>query len=304
MKTEKNILIAFVLNLLFSVFEFIGGTLTGSVAIISDAVHDIGDALSIGVSYFLEKKSKKQPDEVFTYGYVRYSILGGFMTTTVLLVASVFVIWRAIDRIANPVEINYEGMIIFAVVGAIVNFIAAYFTREGDSINQRAVNLHMLEDVMGWIVVLIGAVVMKYTKITYIDPALSIGVSVVIIINALKNLGRILDLFLEKAPKEVHYEKLKEHILNIEGVMDVHHIHIWSMDGQSNFATMHVVADGEAHIIKEKITSDQEKKLFTVIIGKNIIKWSQLKMRQVVQHLFFIMSRKGHHIRTHIKSQR
>ncbi len=256
MKTKQNILIAFLLNLFFSFFEFIGGVFTGSVAIMSDAIHDLGDSLSIGVSYFLEKKSKKQPDEVFTYGYVRYSILGGFMTTTVLLVASVFVIWRAIGRIANPVEINYEGMIVFAVVGAIVNFIAAYFTREGDSINQRAVNLHMLEDVMGWIVVLIGAVVMKYTKITYIDPALSIGVSVVIIINALKNLGRILDLFLEKAPKEVHYEKLKEHILNIEGVMDVHHIHIWSMDGNHHFATMHIVADGDYIRIKKDVKSE------------------------------------------------
>lgn len=256
MNTNRNILIAFLLNLFFSFFEFIGGIFTGSVAIMSDAIHDLGDSLSIGVSYFLEKKSKKQPDEVFTYGYVRYSILGGFITTTVLLVASVFVIWRAIGRIANPVEINYNGMIIFAVIGAIVNFVAAYFTREGDSINQKAVNLHMLEDVMGWLLVLVGAFVMKFTDITYIDPALSIGVAVVIIINAVNNLKRILDLFLVKAPSGISLEELQEHILEIEGVKDVHHIHLWSMDGSGIYATMHIVADDDPVRIKAEVKEE------------------------------------------------
>ena len=150
MKTERNILIAFILNFAFSIFEFIGGAITGSVAIVSDAVHDIGDAMSIGASYFLEKKSKKQPDETYTYGYARYSVMGGVITTFVLIFGSVAVIYNAILRIVNPVEINYDGMIVFAVVGVVVNLAAAYFTREGDSINQKAVNLHMLEDVLGW----------------------------------------------------------------------------------------------------------------------------------------------------------
>ena len=115
MRTEKNILVAFVLNLLFSIFEFVGGIFTGSVAIISDAIHDIGDALSIGISYFLEKKSKKQPDDVYTYGYARYSVIGSVITTLILLFGSVMVIYNAILRIINPVPINYNGMILFAV---------------------------------------------------------------------------------------------------------------------------------------------------------------------------------------------
>ncbi|MBR2499832.1 MAG: cation transporter, partial [Clostridia bacterium] len=144
MKTEKNILIAFILNLLFSVFEFVGGIITGSVAIISDAVHDTGDALSIGISYFLEKKSKKQPDKVYTYGYQRFSVMGSLITTVILLFGSIAVIYNAIVRLFNPVEINYSGMIVFAIIGVLVNFIAAYFTKEGDSLNQKAVNLHMI----------------------------------------------------------------------------------------------------------------------------------------------------------------
>ena len=256
MKTSKNILIAFILNLFFSVFEFIGGIFTGSVAIMSDAIHDIGDAASIGISYFLERKSQKQPDEEYTYGYARYSVIGGVITTLILLVGSVSVILNAINKIINPDEINYSGMIIFAVIGVVVNFIAAYFTREGDSINQKAVNLHMLEDVLGWVVVLIGAVVMKFTDFSIIDPIMSIGVAVFILINAVRNLKEILDLFLEKAPHNISVSEIKKHLLHIDGVIDAHHIHIWSMDGISNYATMHIVTDSDHYIIKEKVRDE------------------------------------------------
>lgn len=256
MKTEKNILIAFILNLSFSIFEFFGGIFTGSVAIISDAVHDLGDATSIGVSYFLEKKSKKQPDETYTYGYARFSVMGGIITTLILLFGSVMVIYNAVLRIINPVEINYNGMIIFAVVGALVNFVAAYFTKDGDSLNQKAVNLHMLEDVLGWIVVLIGAIIMRFTDIRIIDPIMSMGVAIFIFINAFKNLKEVLDLFLEKIPNDISIEEIKKHIKEIDGVIDVHHIHIWSMDGNHNYATMHIVANENSHTIKDKIREE------------------------------------------------
>ena len=256
MKTEKNILIAFLLNFFFSIFEFVGGIFTGSVAIISDAVHDIGDAASIGTSYFLEKKSKKKPDEIYTYGYTRYSVIGSVITTLILLFGSALVIYNAVLRIIEPTDINYNGMIVFAVVGVAVNFAAAFFTREGDSLNQKAVNLHMLEDVLGWIVVLVGAVVMRFTDIKLIDPIMSIGVALFILINAVSNLKRAVDLFLEKAPKNIDVHEIKHHLLEIPGVLDVHHIHIWSMDEHNVFATMHVVTNEDPHEIKEKIREE------------------------------------------------
>lgn len=256
MKTERNILIAFLLNLSFSIFEFIGGIFTGSVAIVSDAVHDIGDAASIGASYFLERKSKRQPDEVYTYGYARYSVIGSVITTLILLFGSAVVIYNAILRIINPVSINYDGMIVFAIVGVIVNFAAAFFTRDGDSLNQKAVNLHMLEDVLGWIVVLIGAVVMRFTDFALIDPIMSIGVALFIFLNALRTLKEAVDLFLEKAPHNIDINEIKEHITEIDGVLGVHHIHIWSMDGQSNFATMHIVTNEEPHKIKDAVREE------------------------------------------------
>ncbi len=257
MKTEKNILIAFLLNITFSILELLGGIFTNSVAILSDSVHDLGDALSIGISYLLERKSKKHADNKYTYGYGRYSVLGGVITTTILLVGSLLVIISAIKRLFNPTEVNYQGMIVFAVIGVILNFLAAYVTKDGDSINQKSVNLHMLEDVLGWIVVLVGAIIMNFTDIKILDPIMSIGVSIYILIHSIRNFKEVLDLFLEKTPKDIEIEEVKKHLLEIEGVEDIHHIHIWSMDGIHNYATMHIVTkEKDSKEIKRKIREE------------------------------------------------
>ena len=260
MKTERNILIAFLLNLSFSILEMIGGMFTNSVAIISDAVHDMGDSFSIGVSYFLERKSKKKPDSKYTYGYVRYSVLGAIITNTILVTGSVLVISNAIERIINPVDINYNGMIIFAIFGVVINFLAAYFTREGDSLNQKAVNLHMLEDVLGWVVVLIGAIVIKFTEINLIDSLLSIGVACYVLYNALTSFKDIVDLFLEKVPSNINVSELSNHLLEIKGIDDVHHVHVWSIDGVNNYATMHVVSSvKDSAKLKKEIREELEE---------------------------------------------
>ncbi|MBQ9318193.1 MAG: cation transporter [Bacilli bacterium] len=263
MKTEKNILIAFILNASFSIFEFLGGLFTNSVAILSDAIHDLGDALSIGISYFMERKSKKHADKKYTYGYIRYSVLGGVITTAILLVGSILVIISAIKRLFHPVEVNYNGMILFAIVGVILNFLAAYFTREGDSINQKSVNLHMLEDVLGWMVVLIGSIIMHFTDIRIIDSIMSIGVALFILINSLKNLKQVLDLFLEKTPKDIDIDDLKKHLREIDEVDDIHHIHVWSIDGFNNYSTMHIVT-------KSKNISEVKKKIREELKEHNI----------------------------------
>ena len=251
MRSEKNIFAAFVLNLAFSLFEFIGGVFTGSVAIISDAIHDLGDAASIGVSYFMEKKSKKQPDDAYTYGYARYSVLGGAVTMLTLLAGTAIVIYNAVLRIITPTPIDYNGMILFAVVGVCVNLGAALITRKGDSLNQKAVNLHMLEDVLGWIVVLVGAVVMRFTDLAFLDPILSIGVAIFIGVNAVRNLKEAVDIFLEKTPCGTDMQLLKSSLSELSEVQDVHHIHLWTMDGRSHYATMHIVTDGDPHRVKD-----------------------------------------------------
>ncbi len=260
MKTEENILIAFILNFSFSIFEFFGGIFTNSVAILSDSIHDMGDALSIGISFFLEKKSKKKPDNNYTYGYIRYSVLGSLITTIILLIGSILVIYKAIFRIINPLEVNYKGMILLAIIGVLINSMAAFSTRNSNSLNQKSVNLHMLEDVLGWIIVLVGAIIMNYTDIRIIDPLMSIGVSLFILINALKNLKQILDLFLEKTPENINISELKEHLKKIDNIEDIHHIHVWSIDGYNNYATMHIVTkSNDINKIKQNIREELKK---------------------------------------------
>lgn len=259
MSAKKNIFIAFLLNLVFSVFEFVGGVLTGSVAIVSDAVHDLGDASSIGIAYFLEKRSGRQPDTTHTYGYKRYSVLGSVVTTCILLIGSGLVVYNAILRLISPIAVSYNGMIIFAVVGVIVNCLASYVTRDGRSLNQKAVNLHMLEDVLGWAVVLVGAVVMRFTDWVWIDPVMSIGVAVFIFVHAIAGLKEAVDLFLVKTPKDICVDELKAHVLEIDGVMDAHHIHVWSLDGNDRYATMHLVVDGDFVKVKEHVREHLKK---------------------------------------------
>ncbi len=184
MHTQKKIGIAFLLNLSFAVFELIGGSLTGSVAIVSDAVHDFGDACSIGLAYLLERKSHQTNNP-------RYSIWSAIITNIILLVGSFWVIAQAMCRFIRQAPLHTIGMLGFAVVGVLVNLVAARVTHGGHSHNQKAVNLHMLEDVLGWFAVLVGSIVIHFTGWNWIDPALSIGVGTFIAVHAVKNLHAI-----------------------------------------------------------------------------------------------------------------
>ena len=259
MHSDKKIFIAFILNLFFSVFEFVGGAITGSVAILSDALHDLGDAAAIGVSWILEKISKRKPDKTHTYGYARYSVVGSLIITLILVFGSAAVIYSSIERIINPIEINKEGMIVFAVVGLIVNFLAVWFTRKGETLNQKAVNLHMLEDVLGWAVVLVGAIVIEFTNFYIIDPIMSLGVAIFILINALMHFREAFDLFVEKTPHGINLDELTHHVMEIDGVEGVHHLHVWSIDGLNNYATMHIVTDLDGSEIKKKVKEELQE---------------------------------------------
>ena len=259
MKAERKILTAFILNLAFSIFEFVGGFLTGSIAVASDAVHDLGDCVSIGLSAFFERKASKAPNEKYTYGYIRFSVLGGLITSAVLFFGSLWVGAAAVLRIFSPQPVDHSGMLLFAAVGFSVNLAAAFFTKDGESINQRAVNLHMLEDVLGWAVLLAGAVVIRFTGLYIIDPILSLCVAIFILINAAKSLKDVLYLFLERVPQGINVSEIEDSVCALSGVISVHHIHIRSLDGVRHYATMHVKINGEGAKIKAEIKEKLKK---------------------------------------------
>ncbi len=259
MKTKRNIFIACILNALFSIFELFGGIFTGSVAITSDAIHDFGDASSIGIAYFLEKLSDKKPNRKYTYGYARFSVLGGWITTIILLTSSSIIIYNAILRIVTPIAINYNGMFVFSLIGLSVNLVATYITHGGKSINQKAVNLHMLEDVLGWLVVLIGAIIIRFTNLYMIDPIMSIIVSAFVIINSIKNLIQIVEIFLMKTPKSIDVNELYKRIKTIDEVIEAHHMHVWAIDGETTCATLHVVVNEFNPTVKMKIKEEMKE---------------------------------------------
>lgn len=262
-KSTRNILIAFIVNLSFSIIEFIGGFLTNSIMIFSDAIHDLGDATSLGVSFALEKKSEGKPDDRYTYGYSRYSIISALLMAVVLIVGSVVMVITAVKRLVAPEieEVNAMGMLILSIVGIIFNFIAVLITSGGENLNQRTTFFHMLEDVLGWVVVLIGSILMLTIKNPYIyliDPILTIVISIVIFIGAMKTLFKILDILLEKAPKDFPNDKFIEDIKALEPIEDAHHLHVWTLTGQGILATVHIKLDEsltlkDADLIREQV---------------------------------------------------
>lgn len=253
MKSKVKISIAFFLNLFFAIFEFFGGIITGSVSILSDSIHDFGDATSIGISLFLEKLSVKKPNKKYTYGYIGFSILGAIITSSILLFGSGIMIFRAVERIISPIAIDYNNMLILAIIGVVINLLATILTHSKTSLNQKAVSLHMLEDAFGWIAVLISAIVIKITHLYIIDSIISILVSIFIVIQAIKLLIKCFQMLLAKVPKNIDIDNLETSIKEIKGVVDVHHVHVWQLNEQNIFATMHIVKSDADSIIKDNI---------------------------------------------------
>lgn len=239
---HKNIKLAFCLNLTFAIFEFIGGIFVNSVSILSDSIHDFGDALSIAVSWFLDKKSSKESNKKYTFGYKRFSILGAFINVVVLVSGSIIMLINAIPRLIHPEEVNYDGVIILAIVGFLINGFAAYRTSKGEKISEKVVSLHLIEDVLGWASVLICSIIMKIFDVKILDPLLCVFICIFILYNAIKNLKKILEIFLQKSPSEINlYDILDVIKKENQNIIDIHHVHFWSLDGINHCVSFHMV---------------------------------------------------------------
>lgn len=238
-----SIATAFWLNTGFAVLEIAGGFFTNSVAILSDAVHDFGDSLSLGLAWYFQKKSQQKRDEKFNYGYRRFSLLGAFINSLILIVSSVFIIRESAVRLLEPEPPNAQGMLVLALIGIGVNGYALLRLRRGGSINERVVALHFVEDVLGWVAVLIGSIFMIFADVPVLDPVLSLIIACYILFNVYKNLKATFRILLQGRPESVDEEQIRKKILAIRGVKDLHDLHFWTMDGQYNVMTLHVVVD-------------------------------------------------------------
>jgi len=239
--SEGNIKVAFFLNLFFAIIEIIGGLWTNSVAILSDALHDLGDSLTLGVSWYFARLAKKDSNLQFTYGYTRFSIIGALLNSIVLVTGSVFIVIEAIPRLINPVDPHTEGMIYLAVGGIIVNGAAAFRLSKGKSLNEKSVYTHLLEDVLGWVAILMGAIVMHFQYVPIIDPLLSMMIAFFILFNVYKNLKETVRIILQGTPSDIDIKQIHKIILEIPKVKGVHDCHVWSMDGQYHILSIHLV---------------------------------------------------------------
>lgn len=236
-----NIAWAFFLNLSFTIIEFIGGILINSTAVMADAIHDLGDSLSIGFAWLLSKLGKKPSDDQFSYGYRRLTLLGAVINGVVLLIGSVWILTITIPRLFNPEMPVVEGMIGLAVMGVAVNGFAAYKLSHGHTIAEKMLNWHLLEDVLGWVAVLIVAVVLYFWEIPILDPLLSIGFTAFIVFNVVRTLAQAIRLFLQAIPSEMDTAKIHADLKAMPSIEDVHHLHVWSLDGARHVLTAHLV---------------------------------------------------------------
>jgi cobalt-zinc-cadmium efflux system protein len=243
-----NIRTAFFLNLGFTLIELVGGLYTNSLAILSDALHDLGDSASLGMAWLLENHSHKESDQKYSYGYRRFSLLAALLNTVVLIIGSLYILSEAVPRLLNPEQTNAQGMILLAVVGIVVNGLAAFRVRQENSLNAQVISWHLLEDVLGWAAVLIVSIGLLITDLYILDPILSILINLYVLYNVIGKLRKTLSLFLQAVPDKFEIIEI-EHLLNgIIGVESVHHTHVWSLDGENHILTTHVVVDPDSDV--------------------------------------------------------
>lgn len=244
-----NMRVAFWLNAAFALLELFGGWWTNSVAILSDAVHDMGDAAAIGLAWWLQIRSTRLANDDYTYGYQRFSVLGALITGVILLIGSMVIVREAAQRLMAPSAPDAEGMLVIALVAVGVNSYAAWRLQRGTSLNERMLSWHMVEDVLGWVAVAVVAILLMWQpEWTFLDPMLSIGIAALILWNVFKRLRETLSIFLQAKPATIPIDTIKAEVIGIPHVQSIHACRVWSLDGERNVFSIHVVLEGLAQV--------------------------------------------------------
>jgi len=244
-KAEANLKIAFWLNALFAIIEIAGGILTNSIAILSDAFHDLGDSAALGLAYYFQRVSTKKRDDTYTYGYKRYSLLGASTSAIILLIGSVIIIFKAIPRLMAPEPVHTQGMMYLAIVGIIINGLAMFRLNKGETQNEKVISIHFLEDVLGWVAVLVASIVMRFYDVPILDPLLSLIITSFILFRVFGNIRKTFRIFMQATPSEEQVDYFRTNLATIKGIIDIHDMHFWTMDGSYNIASLHVSVDPE-----------------------------------------------------------
>ena len=248
MKAKYTVWLAFFLNLTYAIVEFIAGGVFGSSAVLADSVHDLGDAIAIGISAFLESISNREEDSHYTLGYKRFSLLGAMITAVILMTGSVLVILENIAKIFHPQPVNDEGILWLGIIAIIINVLASLVIRKGQTKNESILSLHFLEDTLGWVAVILMAIVLRFTDWYILDPLLSLAISFFILSKALPRFWSTLKIFLDAVPEGVDIQKIKTDLAELDHVASINQLNLWTMDGLEKNAIVHVCLKEMEHM--------------------------------------------------------
>ena len=248
MKAKYTVWLAFFLNLTYAIVEFIAGGVFGSSAVLADSVHDLGDAIAIGISAFLESISNREEDSHYTLGYKRFSLLGAMITAVILMTGSVLVILENIAKIFHPQSVNDEGIFWLGIIAITINVLASLVIRKGQTKNESILSLHFLEDTLGWVAVILMAIVLRFTDWYILDPLLSLAISFFILSKALPRFWRTLKIFLDAVPEGVDIQKIKTDLAELDHVASINQLNLWTMDGLEKNAIVHVCLKEMEHM--------------------------------------------------------
>ena len=244
MKSSQKMMIAFLLNLSFAIIEVIFGLAFNSSAVLADAVHDVGDALAIGLSTLLEKISNKKDDSRYTLGYKRYSLLGAILTSVILIVGSLLVLWENVPKVFTPEPVDYNGMLVLGIVAILVNVAASKVVSHGHSHNESILSLHFLEDILGWLAVILVSIVLRFTDWYFLDPLLSILIAGFILSQALPKFWDNIKIFLDHVPSDIDLAKLYQELESLDNVQAIAQLNVWTTDGIDKYAMIHICIEG------------------------------------------------------------
>jgi cobalt-zinc-cadmium efflux system protein len=272
-KRERSVQLAALLNVGFTILEIVGGFWTNSLAILSDALHDFGDSTALLVSWLFERGARKSPDISRTFGYQRLSLFSALFSAIVLIGGSLVIISQAIPRILNPETVNSTGIVGIAIVGIFFNGLGFFLLKKGESLNEKVLSWHLLEDVLGWVVILVGGIIIHFWDIYLLDPIMTLGLTVFILYNVSKNLKEAVNILLEGVPKHININEVKRDLSAISGVLGLHDIHIWSLEGETDILTAHIVVEEE--LLKHP---DETRKAIKEVLRKHHIEHSTVEL--------------------------
>ena len=252
MSPKTSIWLAFFLNLSYAIVEFIAGGIFGSSAVLADSVHDLGDALAIGISALLETISNREEDRQYTLGYKRFSLLGAMLTAVILMIGSVLVILENVTKIVHPQPVNEEGVLWLGIIAVAINVLASLVVRKGKTKNESILSLHFLEDTLGWLAVILMAIILRFTDWYILDPLLSLVISIFILSKAIPRFWGALKIFLDAVPEGVETSDLEKDLEALPNVNSVNQLSIWSMDGLENNAIVHICIEDWEQMMETK----------------------------------------------------